>query len=111
MVRYLRAVGGAVIGIGANIIWAIRLLWYLGFLFITGLLLVDLFRIPVSVNRSHEYAPEQTLWEKMTPEAEQRLKEFQERCHHIYVHNTIQTYYCPICRKKLTKERPYIWKI
>lgn len=111
MVRHLRAIGGAVIGVGANIIWAIRLLWCLGFLFFTALLVIDLFRIPVSVNSSHEYAPEQTLWAKMTPEEETRLKDLQERCHHIYKHNTFDNYYCPLCQKKLTKDRPYIWRI
>ncbi len=101
MVRQLKAIGGAVIGIGTNIIWAIRLLWCLGFLFITALLVIDLFRIPVSVNSSHKYALERTLWAKMSPEEEARLLEFQEHCRHVYKHNGHFTYYCPICRRKL----------
>jgi hypothetical protein len=103
MVRYLKAVGGAVIGIGANIIWTLRLLWYLGFLFITALLVYDLCRIPVSVNSSHKYALERTLWAKMSPEEEQRLIELQEHCHHVSVHHGYVTYYCALCRKKLVE--------
>lgn len=101
MVRQLKAIGGAVIGIGANIIWAIRLLWCLGFLLITALLVYDLFRIPVSVNSPHKYAIEERLWRKMTPEEEARLLEFQKHCRHVYKHHHHFTYYCPICRKKL----------
>ncbi len=111
MVRQLRAIGGAVIGIGTNIFRTLQLLWYLGVVLFAALLLYDLCRIPMSVNSSHEYAPEQTLWEKTTPEEETRLKELQERCHHVYKHNTFDNYYCPLCRKKLTKDRPYFWRI
>ena len=63
------------LGIGATILWTIRLLWALGFLAFAGLLVIDLCRIPVSVNSSSRYAAEQTLWRKMSPVEEQRLKE------------------------------------
>src|SRR3989338_9091298 len=101
--RYLKLAGRMVIGTWTNIVWAARLLWYLGFLAFTLVLVMDLIRIPVSVNRSEEYALEKTLWEKMTPEQEERLKDFQGRCRHVYKHNGLVTYYCPICRKKLVR--------
>ena len=109
--RYLKLVGGMVIGTWANIVWAIRLLWALGFLAFAALLVVDLIRIPVSVNRSEEYAPEKKFWEKMSPEAEERLKEFQGYCRHVYRHNGFVTYYCPMCRKKLVKGTVPLWQI
>ena len=111
MIRYLRAAGGAVIGIAVNTIRFIQLLWYLGVVLFAAILVYDLFRIPVSVNNSWKYAPEQTLWRSMAPEEEARLKEYQEHCRHIYKHNTFDNYYCPICRQKLTKDRPYFWRI
>lgn len=111
MIRYLRLGIGAVAGIVANTIRFIQLLWYLGVVFFAVLLVYDLFRIPVSVNSSWEYAPEQKLWRPMASEEEARLLERQEHCRHIYKHNTFDNYYCPICRQKLTKDRPYIWKI
>ena len=111
MIRQLRAVGGAVIGIVANIIWTVRLLWYLGVLCFTALLVHDFCSIPVSVNNSWKYAPEQTLWRKMGPQEEQRLKESQGHCRHIYVTNGLFGYYCPLCRKKLTRATPPLWQI
>ena len=111
MVRQLKAIGGAVIGIGANIFRTLQLLWYLGVVFFAALLVYDLCRIPISVNSSHEYAPERTLWAKVSLEEEARLKELQERCRHVYVYNGYPTYYCTLCRKKLTKDRPPIWQI
>ena len=103
MVRQLRAIGGAVIGIGTNIVRTVQLLWYLGVVFFAALLVYDLCRIPVSVNSSHKYALERRLWAKMSPEEEQRLLEFQKHCHHVYKHNGHFTYYCPLCRKKLVE--------
>ena len=111
MVRQLRAVGGAVIGFGVNVFRFFQLLWYLFFLFFAGMLVYDLFRIPVSVNNSWKYAPEQTLWRKMSSEEEARLLERQEHCRHLYVHNGYPTYYCTFCRKKLVRDRPPIWQI
>ena len=39
-------------------------------------------------------------------EEEKKLKELQEHCSHVYKHNGLFHYYCPICRKKLTKAKP-----
>ena len=103
MVRQLKAIGGAVIGIGTNIVKTVQLLWYLGVVFFAALLVYDLFRIPVSVNSSHKYAFEERLWAKMTPEEEIRLKGLQEHCGHVYKHNGYFTYYCSLCRKKLVE--------
>ncbi len=87
------------------------ILWGMFVLVFTGLLIVDLFRIPVSVNSSYKYAPEQTLWQKMSPQEDQRLKELQAHCHHIYVANGRVFYYCPICRTKLTRATAPLWQI
>ena len=83
MITQLKAVSRTVLGIGATILWTIRLLWALGFLTFAGLLVIDLCRIPVSVNSSSKYAAEQTLWRKISPAEEQRIKELQERCRHV----------------------------
>lgn len=112
MIVQLKAVGRTVIGIGVAIAWTVRFLRALGFLIFAGLLVVDLCRIPVSVNSSGKYAAERTLWRKMSPMEEQRLKELQEHCRHIYVQrNGLVTYYCPVCRKKLTTANPPLWQI
>jgi len=111
MVKQLKAIGGSVIGFGVNVFRFFQLLWYIGFLLFAALLVHDLIQIPISVNSSHEYAPEKTLWAKMTPEDEAKLEAFQARCRHLYAHNGLDNYYCPICRKKLTKDRPYIWRV
>ena len=73
MIAQLKAVGRTVIGIGAAIAWTIRLLWAVGFLIFTALLVIDFCRIPVSVNNAWKYAPERTLWRKIEPAEEQRL--------------------------------------
>ena len=101
MVRTLRLFGAKVISVGVGIIQFFRFLWAVGFLLFTAVLVIDLFRIPVSVNSSHKYAFEQRLWAKMSPEEEQKLLELQKHCHHVYRHHGYFTYYCPICRKKL----------
>lgn len=101
MVRQLKAIGGAMIGVGTNIFRTFRLLWYLGVVCFAALLVYDLFRIPVSVNSPNKYALEQRLWAKTSPEEEARLLEFQEHCRHVSKHNGHFTYYCPVCRKKL----------
>lgn len=111
MVKQLKAIGGSVIGIGTTFFRVLQLMWYLGFLFFGAMLVYDLCRIPISVNSSHEYAPERTLWAKMSPEEEARLLERQEHCRHVYVYNGYPTYYCTLCRKKLVKDRPPIWQI
>ena len=100
-----------VIGIVANTVRVIQLLWYLGVILFAAVLVYDLCRIPVSVNNSWKIAPEQKLWRKMSPEEETRLLERQKHCRHIYHFNGYPTFYCALCRKKLTKDRPYIWKI
>jgi len=101
MVRELKAVGGAVIGIGINIFRFFQLLWYLFFLFFAGMLVYDLFQIPVSVNSPKKYAAEERLWRKMAPDEEARLLEFQKHCRHVTRFHDHWTYYCPLCRKKL----------
>ena len=112
MIKHLKLIGSKVISFGAGIAWQARFLWAIGFLIFTGFLILDLFRIPVSVNNSHEYAAEQTLWDKKDPHdpavlaEEKALKELQERCPHVYEHNGLSHYYCPICRKKLTTAKP-----
>ncbi len=117
MMKHLKLIGSKVISIGAGIFWWSRFLWAIGFLVFVGLLVIDLFRIPVSVNSSQEYAPEKTLWEKKDPHdpaviaEEKKLKELQEHCPHIYKHNGLFHYYCPICRKKLTKDKPPLWQV
>jgi len=103
MVRQLKAVGGAVVGFGINIFRIFQILWYLGVVAFAGLLVHDLFRIPVSVNSPKKYALEETLWVKMTPEEEARLLEFQKHCRHVYRFHNHWTYYCPLCRKKLVE--------
>ena len=108
----LKPIGRTVLGIVAAIAWTIRLLWALGFLTFAGLLVIDLCRIPVSVNSSSKYAAEQTLWRKISPAEEQRIKEQQEHCRHVYKQsNGLWTYYCPLCRKKMTKANPPLWQI
>ena len=111
MIRHFRLGIGAVIGVVVNTVRVIQLLWYFGVILFAAILVYDLFRIPVSVNNSWKYAPEQTLWRKMTPEEEARVLERQEHCRHVYVHNGYPTYYCTLCRKKLVKDRPPIWQI
>ncbi len=112
MIRQLKAVGGAVMGIGAGIVRTVRFLWAVGVLIFTAFLVSDLCRIPASVNNSWKYAVEQTLWRKMSPQEEQRLQNLQEHCHHIYRReNGLWTYYCPLCRKKLTKATAPLWQI
>lgn len=117
MVKNLKLIGSKVISIIIGIGWWARFLWAIGFLFFVGLLLVDLFRIPVSVNSSQEYAAEKTLWEKKdfndpaVIAEEKKLKELQEHCPHIYQHNGLSHYYCPICRKKLTTAKPPLWQV
>ena len=117
MVRHLKLIGSKVIGVGVEIFWWLRLLWAISFLAFTALLVVDLCRIPVSVNSSQEYAPEKRFWEKKNPndpaviEEEKKLKELQGHCPHIYKHNGLFHYYCPICRKKLTRAKPPLWQI
>ena len=112
MIIQLKAVGRTVIGGGAAIAWTIRFLWALVFLAFASLLVIDLCRIPVSVNSSGKYAAEQTLWRKMSPMEEQRIKELQEHCSHVYRQsNGLWTYYCPLCRKKLTTANPPLWEI
>ena len=92
------------VGIGVNVFRFFQLLWCLFFLFFTAMLVYDLFRIPISVNSSHEYAPERTLWEKMSPEEEARLTQFQSHCRHVYrSYNGHYAHYCPMCRKKLVE--------
>ncbi|GEM_PF-1646923 len=103
MVRYLRTVGGAVVGIVVNAVRFIQLLWYLGVILFGVVLVHDLFQITVPVNSPHKYATEQRLWAKMTPEEEARLHEFQKHCRHIYKSHNHWTYYCPLCRKKLVE--------
>jgi hypothetical protein len=103
MIRHLKWIGSKVFLLGAEVVWWVRLLWYLTFLFFFAVLVIDTLSIKIySVNNSHEYAPEKTLWTKQTPEEEQRLKAQQERCLHIYHTNGLYHYYCPVCRKKLT---------
>jgi len=118
MMRHIKQIGSKVIKIGFEIAWWARLLWYLGFLAFAAILVIDLFRIPVySVNNSDQYAPEKQLWEKKDPTdpkviaEEKKLKELQEHCPHIYKYNGLYHYYCPICRKKLTKAKPPIWSL
>ena len=112
MIAQLKAVGRTDVEIGAAIAWTIRFLWALAFLAFASLLAIDLCRIPVSVNSSEKYAAEQTLWRKISPAEEQRVKELQEHCRHIYIQrNGLVTYYCPLCRKKLTKANPPLWEI
>ena len=117
MVRQLKWIGSKAISIGAGIIWWGRLLWALGFLAFTALLVIDFCRIPMSIKSAEEYAPEKALWEKKDPHdpvviaEEKRLKELQEHCSHIYSHNGLFNYYCPICRKKLTTAKPPIWQV
>jgi len=111
MIRYFKLGIGAVIGVVVNAVRFIQLLWYVGVILFAVVLVYDLCRIPVSVNDSWKIAPEQTLWRKMAPEEEVRLLERQEHCRHIYYLNGYPTFYCALCRKKLTKDRPFIWKI
>ena len=111
MVRQLKAIGGAVIGFGVNVFRGLQLVWYLGVVLFAVLLVIDLFRIPVSVNDSWKYAPEQTLWAKMTPEEEAQLLERQKDCHHIYTRHGYPTYYCALCRKRLTKDKAPLWQL
>ena len=112
MIAQLKAVGRTAVEIGAAIAWTIRLLWALGFLTFAGLLVIDLCRIPVSVNSSSKYAAEQTLWRKISPAEEKQIKELQEHCRHVYGQsNGLWTYYCPLCRKKLTNANPPLWQV
>lgn len=67
MLWQLKAIGGAVIGFGVNVFRILQLLWYLAFLFFAAVLVYGLFRIPVSVNDSWKYAPEQKLWRADDP--------------------------------------------
>lgn len=108
----IKAVGRTILRIAATIAWTIRFLWTIGFLAFVALLVIDFCRIPVSVNSSVKYAAEQTLWRKMSPVEDQRLKESQEHCRHVYRQsNGLWTYYCPLCRKKLTPANPPLWQI
>ena len=98
-------------------IWG-RFLGCVLFLLFALILVRDLFRIPVSINRSHEYAPEQKLWEKKdlsdpaVIEEQKRLEELQARCDHPTIdHRGHLVYYCPLCRKKILKGRPAISKL
>jgi hypothetical protein len=111
MIRYFKLGIGAMIGVVVNTVRVIQLLWYLGVILFAAILVYDLFRIPVSVNRSWKYAPEQKLWRKMAPEEEGRLLERQKRCRHIYHFQGYPTDYCALCRKRLTKDRAFIWKL
>ena len=111
MITYLKQISLKVIQIVEGIWRGRRFLWAVFVLVFAGLLVVDLFRIPVSVNSSYQYAPEQTLWRKMTPQEDQRLKDLQAHCHHIYIANGRVFYYCPICRTKLTRATAPLWQI
>ena len=118
MVTYLKQICLTVIQIVEGIWRGLRFLWAVFVLVFTAFLVTDLFSIPVSVNRSYEYAPEKALWEKKDPhnpaviEEAKKLKEQQEHCRHIFVQrNGLVTYYCPLCRKKLTRATPPIWQV
>lgn len=116
--RYLTLIGSRVTsGFKGAFFWG-RVLWYLLPLAFAVILLIDLFRIPVPINRSHELAPEQTLWEQKNwndpavIKEQKKLEELQARCDHpTENHYGHRNYYCPICRKKLLKEKPPLYKL
>lgn len=99
----------------SGILRKLRGLWAIFMLFLIGVLMWDAFRLFFPAENPLIEAPEMAFWEKKdmsdpaVAEEQKRLEEFQKVCPHIHEHNTWPTYYCPLCRKKMRKEKPLIW--